>query len=322
VTAQVNFDDTSHVADLDHLFQLPLSEFTAARNALASTLKKAGKQEEAEQVKGLAKPSVSAWAVNQLFWRHRAVFDRLMKGGADLRRAQAAQLAGKAADLRTLLDTRREALAELSRLAAGVLRGIDHQATPEMMRRITTTLEALSTYGTSPDAPPLGRLTDDVAPPGFDTLRALVPRTGTSDAKPAGKPSSVIPFQARAKKSEARGRQGGAIDDKARAREREAQRAAAKQALQEAERSLRDARRAAERAEGGLKEAARRVKEAEAGKAEAEARLERADAALVSARQQARSVAAEAEDAAQAVTDAERAVERARHTMAAVDAGS
>jgi hypothetical protein len=322
VTAQVNFDDTFHVADVDRLFQLPLSEFTSARNAMAAALKKSGKRDEAERVKALPKPSVSAWAVNQLFWRHRKVLDRLMAGGADLRNAQAAQLAGKSADIRRPLDARREALAELSRLASAALREVDHQPTPDMMRRITTTLEALSTYGTSPEAPPLGRLIDEVEPPGFETLRALVPRTGASDAKRAGAPSSVIPFRARTKKGEARGRTGSAPDDKARARERDAQRAAAKQAVQEAERSLRDVRRAAERAEGALKDAARRVKEAEAAKADAEARLERADAALASARQQARSVAAEAEDAAQAVTDAERAVERARQMVAAADAGS
>ena len=297
----------------DALFRLPLNEFTAARNAMAAALKKAGRREEAEQVKGLPKPSVSAWAVNQLFWRHRKVFDRLVASGAELRKAQAAQLAGKPADVRRPLDARRETLSELSKLAAGTLREVDHQPTPEMMRRITTTLEAISAYGTAADAPPAGRLTDDVEPPGFDTLRALVPRNEHADARPSG-PSSVLPFQTRARKRAPATGGRAPADEGARAKEREAQRAAAGQALQAAEKALRDARTAAATAEKALKEAARRVKEAEAAKADAEARLERADAALAAARHQARGVAAAAEEAAQAVSDAERAVERARQS--------
>ena len=49
--------------DINRLFELPLAEFTAARNALATRLKKAGRSGDAERVKSLAKPPVSAWAV-------------------------------------------------------------------------------------------------------------------------------------------------------------------------------------------------------------------------------------------------------------------
>jgi hypothetical protein len=47
---------------VDELYQLPLDEFTAARNALAKSLK----GEEAESVKRLQKPTIVPWAVNQL----------------------------------------------------------------------------------------------------------------------------------------------------------------------------------------------------------------------------------------------------------------
>ena len=39
---------------VDDLFVLPLADFTAARNALASMLKKAGRADEAERVKAIA----------------------------------------------------------------------------------------------------------------------------------------------------------------------------------------------------------------------------------------------------------------------------
>src|SRR5258706_15993589 len=57
--------------DIDALFKLPLTEFISARKALAARLKKNGLVSEAEGVKALAKPSISAWTVNQLYWRHR-----------------------------------------------------------------------------------------------------------------------------------------------------------------------------------------------------------------------------------------------------------
>ena len=63
----------TRTSEIDALFKLSLAEFTAARNALASRLKKEGRSGEAERVKAMPKPPATAWAVNQLFWRHRRV---------------------------------------------------------------------------------------------------------------------------------------------------------------------------------------------------------------------------------------------------------
>ena len=60
--------------DVDALFRLPLTEFTSARNGLAAQLKKKGRTQDASDVKALGKPSVSAWAVNQMYWNHRDVY--------------------------------------------------------------------------------------------------------------------------------------------------------------------------------------------------------------------------------------------------------
>src|SRR6266850_7369066 len=136
-----------HQVETDALFQAPLAEFTSARNALAARLKRNGDAAAAERVKSLGKPSISAWVANQLYWRHRKAFDRLLAAGNRFRTAQAAQLAGKSADLRAPLDERREALSELTSRAADVLRQSSHPASPETMRHIMTTLEALATYG-------------------------------------------------------------------------------------------------------------------------------------------------------------------------------
>ena len=301
----------------DELFRLPLSEFTAARNALAAKLKKEGDSEESERIKALPKPPVSAWVANQLYWKHRSAFDRLLAAGEQFRNAQAAQLAGKSADLRGPLDARREALGELTKIAAAVLHEGGHPSSPEVMRRIMTTLEALATYGTHSGAPPAGRLTADIDPPGFEALAALVP-AGTHHRSGAAKGQAaprVIPFNQPKPQKAARRVADDREDSRRAEQERRERQDEARKTLREAERALAEARRAAERARAEMKEAAARAKTAEKDKAALEARLEKASAAAETARQAARQVASRAEEAAQAVDDAERAVAAARDQL-------
>ena len=290
-------------SDIDDLFRLPLTEFTVARNALAASLKAAGRAEEAAAVKALPKPPMSAWTVNQLFWRHRKAFDQLMAAGDRLRKAQASHLAGKGGEIRELVEAHRETVAELSTRAAALLRDAGQTATPDLTRRIATTLEALAAYGSQRSAPAAGRLTGDVDPPGFDALAALVPRKG---GRARGtEPSRVIPFRQRAepaKKLDAAGKK------RQLEQELKAQRAAAAAALRDAEGALRDARKAAADAEAALKDAAARARAAEKRKAALEKDLEKAVADADGVRQEARRVASAAEEAAQAVADAEEQV--------------
>lgn len=294
--------------EVDELFQLPLGEFTAARNALAARLKKEGQEEEAARVKALPKPSVSAWAVNQLYWRHPKDFEALLESGERFRKAQVSQLAGKAADMRGSLDAHRDALTALTKCATEVLSEAGHPASPDMMRRITTTLEAVATYGRLPEAPPAGRLTDDVDPPGFDVLAALAPPAGRLGGTA---PTRVLPFrqksarQARTKK-----------DEEA---EHQARLAEARTAVAEAEKTLREARQEAEQAEPALKRAAARAKKAQQDKEREEKRFEKITAAADVATKEAHQVARQAEEAAQTVTDAERQLERAREQLQALD---
>jgi hypothetical protein len=298
------------VADLDELFKLPLNEFTSARNELVAKLKKSGDAQRADDVKALGKPSISAWVANQLYWRDRKAFERLLSAGEQFRKAQAAQLAGKSTDIRAPLDARREALAELSKQAASVLRDAGHPATPDTMRRITTTLEALATYGDGSGAPAPGRLTADIDPPGFEALAALVPHSGQRSLR-GTTPTRVIPFNQPkphpvAKKGDAK------ADAQRAAAERKAREAQLRKALHEAERVLKDAKRAAEKASERMKKAAARAKETERARASLEPRWEKAVAETDAAKKDAHRIAGEAEAAAQSVDDAERAVDRAR----------
>lgn len=297
-------------AAIDALFQLPVDEFTAARNALADRLKKAGRTEAAAHVKALPKPPLSAWAVNQLYWGHRTAFNALLAAGDRLRRAQATSLraAGGTGDaLREAMEARRGALAQLTTRAGALLEAAGHAASPDVTRRIMTTLDALATYGSTSDGPRPGRLTDDVDAPGFDALTSLVEGRGER-ARTTG-PTRVIPFAKR------EARRAAPSDPAAEQRrldaQRTAERAAADKAVRDAEQALKKARTRAAHAEGVLKQAAGRAKAAEAKKDALSARLEQLTADADRARQEARRVAAAAEDAAQAVEDAERALAEA-----------
>lgn len=302
--------DVKTVGSIDELYQLPLSEFTAGRNTLATRLRKSGKASDADEVRSLVKPSIPAWAVNQVYWKHRPVFDRLLTAGDRLRKEQSSTLAGKSGDVRGALDAVREALSELSRLAATELETAGHNASPGAMRAIAATLEALSAYGTADHAPRVGRLVDEVDPPGFETLAALVPNAVGSGGSTM--PSRVLPFQQQAAAPK---RKAGEDNEERREEERRAKLAAARAAVADADKNLREARSVAHDAQSALKKAAANAKDTEQAMIEAEQVLDTRAKEAHAARQLARRLAAEAEAAAQAVEDAERALARAKKAV-------
>ena len=296
--------------DVDALFSLPLAEFIAARKTLAVRLKQAGRGNEADRVKALVKPSISAWAVNQLYWKHREVFDRLIATGQRFRKAQTSGLAGKVAEMRGALDARREALSDLAHLATALLSDAGHNPTPDTMLRITATLEAMSAYASHPDAPSPGRLTHDVDPPGFESLGSLIPGVGMTEKteKPARITHSQKPVSAATNS-----RRKAAPDDDARQLEetRQARIAAAKVSLQDTKRVLIAARARSQSTQAAQKKADADAKEAEKHRRAAEQRFEKARAAAEDAARRAQTVTAEVEEAVKALEDAERTVEKA-----------
>lgn len=307
--------------DVDELFRLPLPEFTNARNTLAAQLKKAGRKDEADRVKALAKPSISAWAVNQLYWKHREVFDRLIASGERFHKAQTSRSAGKLADMREALDARREALTQLSDLTTSILRGAGHNPTLDTIRRITTTLEALSAYASRSDAPRAGLLTHDVDPPGFESLASLT--TGASMTEPTEAPARFTPSQ-KSGSAPTNKQRKVATDENVRQLDetRKAKIAAAKASMQDAKRSLTEARARAQSLDAVQKNAYAEAKEAEKQKRDAEKSLEKAKAAAEDAAQRVRSVSVEVEEAARAVKYAKRTVEKASEELEKLFRGS
>ena len=299
--------------EVDALFKLPLGEFTPARNTLAARLKKAGQQAVADEVKAVPKPSVAAWVVNQLYWRHRGAFERLIEAGDRFRQVQSAQQTRSSAGVREHLEARREAQAALVRIAADVLRDGGYSGTRDMLRRITSTLEALATYGSLPDAPQAGRLTADLEPPGFDMVAVLLPLSGETRRKAAKTPRAATrSLGAERAQKPAHRKEAPATAVRRREEERRRLGAAAKAAVREAERVLRAARVQAERAAAARETAATRAKESERRRAEIEKQLAKAVTDEDAARERVREAEANAQQAARAAAGAERGLELAR----------
>jgi len=298
--------------DVDALFKLPLAEFTGARNALAAELKKSGRGDDAVQVKAWAKPSVSAWVVNQLYWNHRDAFDQLIASGERFHKAQASPVAGKLANLRSALDARREALTQLSHLASSLLRDAGHNPSPDTVHRITTTLEAMSVYASRSDAPRPGRLTHDVDPPGFDSFASFVPSAAVKQPakEPARSPQKSISAPTNV------GRKVKPDDD---VRQREEAHktgiAAAKVSLQEAKRTLTKALARAQSLGVTQKRVSAEAKKADKLRRDAEERLEKARVVAERAARLAQSVAGDVKEAEAAVEDAQRTVETASEEL-------
>ncbi len=300
--------------NIDALFQLPLADYTAARNALAASLKAAGRAADAAAVTARPKPSLSVWTVNQLYWHHRVAFNQLMAAGTRLRNAHAAKLAGGKGDLRAAASALAAALGDLTARAATVLRNSGHVPTRALTHRIATTLESLASLNRHSRGAD-GHLTRDVDRPGFEALALLVPRQG-GDPRGTGR-SRVIPFRQQAvPRHTPRVRPAGTQrQDEA---TRNARRNAGATTLRDAEHAVRTARKMAARAEAALRTAATHVKVAEKAKAALKKQLEQVAADADAARQNARRIAVAAEEAAQAVADAERSQAEARLALDAL----
>jgi hypothetical protein len=107
--------------EVDKLYQAPLAEFTAARNALVARIKAAHGADAAAHVKALAKPSIAAWTLNQLYWRHQPEFMALLMAGDGLRLAQQQRLGGADVDLAPPTRARQSAVDTLLALATDIL---------------------------------------------------------------------------------------------------------------------------------------------------------------------------------------------------------
>ena len=145
---------------VDDLYARPLEEFTAARNELVRQLEDAGDKGTAKEVRSLRKPTLAAWAVNQLARRHSDELRKLLALRDKLASADASALRAAATE-------RRKLLASLTNHARALLQEAGHPASAATLERVSNSLLAGGTE-TERELILVGRLTRELAPSGFE----------------------------------------------------------------------------------------------------------------------------------------------------------
>lgn len=307
----------------DELYGLPLDRFIPERGALVKALRADGRRDEAAAAAALRKPSVAAWAVNQLVRSQPAGVQALCAAGDELRDAQARLLAGSGdgKSLRAANEREREAVDELVRAAQGLLSSDGHELSPPVVERVADTLHAAALDEAAREQVRDGRLERELRHVGLGLGEsadpfAVAPPPAKQRAKPADvKPAAKTKTKAKAKAkpsppSGAKPPPPAAKPAKPSADERRAAREQAKREREEREHREREraqARKAARTAEAVAKRRAERaghaLKAAEERRERAAQALEQAEDALAAARAEAQE-ALDAHEQARAQLDA------------------
>ena len=177
-------EDQALSGDAVALFREMPERFITARDALVARLRDEGQSAEAASVKALRKPTVVAWALDQLVVRDPDGLHALLDAGAEVRAAQQAALSSKrgAADrLRAAGAARRAAVADLAAVSIAAL----EEAGRGAGAHIDAIVQALEMCSVDPDAGAAlaaGTLErPPVAGAGFGDVFGLTPLEGGLD---------------------------------------------------------------------------------------------------------------------------------------------
>jgi hypothetical protein len=251
--------NTVAVADVvnqaaEELYGLPPGEFTRARDTRAKEVRKDGDREAADAIKGLRKPTVAAWALNQLARRRAKDVKRLVKAGEDLRAAQQELLAGgDRGAFQAVAAKERELVADLSSDATAMASEAGERGSG-LQEKIAETLHAAALDEEAAEELSAGRLVRErEAIGGFGGAgNGPAPSPRKAKAKPKGKSAEKSPSKAARGKASAEQRQRLSA---ARTDERHARRE-----LDAAARALEHAQERADAAEAAAAEAAKRAR--------------------------------------------------------------
>jgi hypothetical protein len=256
------------------LYGLPLERFTPERDALVKALRSEGRRDEAARVGKLRKPSVAAWAVNQLVGTQRRGVSALFDAGDALRDAQSKLVAGGGNPdaLRKASERERLATEALVQKARGLLSSEGRELTQATLEKVSETLHAAALDDDARAQVRDGCLERELRHVGLGTIEA---RAEAKADAPGARPRST---------TKARRRPGAA--DRERAKRVEAARQSeteTRRALDRASRELDTAERRRDRAaeslraaEAAVGEARRHAKEAAREHDRARNRLKRA----------------------------------------------
>ena len=258
----------------EKLYGLPPGEFTRARDERAKELRGAGDRDAANAVKALRRPTVAAWALNQLARARRKELDKLLSAGEDLRAAQEELLAGgDRAGFQEAAARERDLVAKLASDAAALASEAGERGTG-LQEKVAETLHAAALDEKTADEVRAGRLVKErEAIGGFGAAGGGPARGGEAPARAAkrrpAKRSPRKPQPDRQALSVAR------TDERHARRELDAAERAVQHAQERADAAQAHAREASERAQTTA-ERLREAKRAQAAARKAHARAERA----------------------------------------------
>jgi hypothetical protein len=246
--------------DLDDLYGLALDRFIPERASLVRALRADGDREQAAAVAALRKPSVAAWAVNQLIRTQRPEVQELLAAGDALREVQTGVLGGSAdaRDLREAAARERDAVDALVAAGRGLLSSGGHELSAATVERVAETLHAAALDDEARAQVSEGRLVRELRHAGLGA------ELGGAVAAPAKRPARQAPERQPTKERKAAEAAQRREREEARKQARALERDAARE-LDRAQRALRTAQERQARAAEALRQAETAVHDAEAG---------------------------------------------------------
>jgi hypothetical protein len=248
---------------LDALYAVPLEDFVSERTRLAGELRASGDGAAAGTLAKAPKPTLSAWAVNQLARHERASMGKLAEASARVRKTQLGMIAhGGREQFAAAQAAQREELRRLRDAAERILGEAGHAAAPALLERVSRNLRAMVTSDEIAEEIEAGRLARDLSAEAFVDLAALA--SGAPPPARKHEAPSKRPHDAARARAEAR------AEERRQAHERAAREKEVTRLRRDAEHAVERARRAVEAAERAHREAREADEEVRRARVEAE----------------------------------------------------
>jgi hypothetical protein len=177
----------------EELYARSPDEFTAARNAAAKQARSQGDRELAARITALRRPTLPAWAVNQMARRCRGDIEPLLDLGRTLRESSTGL---SAEELRQLTRQRHQLVQSLVQQARDLAVSDGRRLSEDAVQGVRQTFEATLSDADSADAVAAGRLSDALEVSGFGFAGfpdpAGGPAAGGTSRRPAAKPEATV----------------------------------------------------------------------------------------------------------------------------------
>jgi hypothetical protein len=250
----------------EELYALAPADFTSARDELAKKLRDDGERDAAKEVKSLRKPTLAAWALNQLKRRRKKELDQLLAAGRALQKAQEKLVSkGDRAGFQRAAAKERKLVAELAHDAGALAGEAGVGATGGLEEKLVATLHAAALDEETAAELAAGRVVRErQAVGGFGDASVLV------SAPPARAPKKPAAEPAPRRKDDAARRRKQATEEAELRQELSAARLAERKAGRELDASAKAAARAADRLEKAEERAAEAGRQLEIAREELE----------------------------------------------------